>query len=175
MRSSSSTKASSIQNPVGVFEVIPLKNNDLVSLTNYYLCSFSEVLFINASSDSTLTSDLANIAMIKNAGTTYQDGLRWLETRRENWLLILDNADEIKLNLGTYFRASHGNMIITTRNQSVRSHTASSSSFDVSQMGLDDATDLLLTVAGLDSENKGTAADPAQASNFLMLYVSIMA
>ena len=134
------------------------------------------MLFVNASSNTTLTTDLANIATVKNAGKTHKDGLRWFETHRENWLLIFDNADDISLNLEPYFpRVSHGNIIITTRNQSARSLTAPSSSFDVSQMGPADATDLLLKVAGLDSENKSTAAEFAQASDLLTLYENFRA
>jgi hypothetical protein len=134
------------------------------------------VLLIDASSDTTLTSDLANFAQVKNIGKTDKDALHWFVSHRENWLLIFDNADDINMNLGAYFpRTNHGNIIITTRNQSTRNHTAPSSSFDVSQMGPADATDLLLKVAGLDSENKSTAAEFAQASDLLTLYENFRA
>ena len=109
--------------------------------------------------------------MVKNTGKTHKDGLRWFETHRENWLLIFDNADDIGLNLEPYFpRASHGNIIITSRNQSTRHHATPLSSVDVSRMSLEDATDLLLNVAGLSSEDKDTATGFVQASDLLTLH-----
>ena len=133
--------------------------------------SFSEVIIVDASSELTLTSDLANVATVKNVGKTAEDGLRWFETHREKWLLIFDNADDISLNLGKYIpRVNHGNIIITTRNQSARHHASPSSSVDVTVMGLEDATDLLLNVAGLDSDNKSAAAGFVQESDLLTIY-----
>ena len=153
-----------MQNPIGVFTIFPPQNNDLAA-TLTYLCSFSEVLFVNASSATTMSSDLANIAMVKNAGTTYKDGLRWLEMHLENWLLIYDNADDINLNLKPYFpRTNHGNIIITTRNQNARIHANPACSVDVSRMTLGDATSLLLTISGLNLEDKSVATNFVQAS-----------
>src|ERR1700733_11257904 len=111
----------------------------------YHLCSFSEVLLVDASSETTLSSDLANIAMAKNAGKTDNDALHWFGLCRENWLLIFDNADDITLNLRTYFpRGNHGNIIITTRNQDACIHTDSEATCDVSQLNHKDAAALFL-------------------------------
>ena len=66
---------------------------------------------------------------------------------------------------------NYGNVIVTTRNQGVRIHASASSSVDVSRMGPEDATNLLLNVAGLDSESKGEAASFVQASEFATICV----
>ena len=85
--------------------------------------------------------------------------------------MIFDNADDKTLNLETYFlRANHGNIIITTQSQIVRNHASPTSSVNVSRMRLKDATDLLLNVSGLDSENKGAAAAFVEESDLLIMY-----
>ena len=104
----------------------------------------------------------------------HTDALHWLSTHRENWLLIFDNADDTSLNLGAYFPScNHGNIIITTRNQNACVHTAPLSSVDVSQMSQEDATDLLLNVAGLESKDRDVASSFVEASGILLLRVEL--
>ena len=112
------------------------------------------MLLVDATSEATLTSDLANIGRVKNVGKTYQDTLRWLGSQRENWLLIFDNADDITLDLQTYFPpGNHGNIIITTRNQDICMHTDREATCDVSQLNHEDAAALFIRVGQLTFDN----------------------
>jgi len=138
--------------------IIPLSESEPRSKTDtYHRCSFSEVFLVDASSDTTLTSDLANIALVKNAGETDKDALHWFGSHRENWLLIFDNADDTTLNLRTYLpRGKHGNIIITTRNQEAGIHADSEATCDVSQLNHEDAVALFLCVTRLTSSDIST-------------------
>ena len=109
---------------------------------------------MDAGSETNLISDLANFAVVKNIGKTAKDTLHWLRSHRENWVMIFDNADDTSVNLGKYIpRCDHGNVIITTRNETARIHAGRlsrhSSSCDVSQMSLENAIVLFFTVCGL--------------------------
>ncbi|KAH8806695.1 hypothetical protein DL96DRAFT_1764505, partial [Flagelloscypha sp. PMI_526] len=77
-----------------------------------------------------------------------EDALHLLRTTKEEWLLLLDNADDPTLDLRPYISWSHGNVLITTRNREVRLH-APDCSIWVDQLELDDAVELLL-LRGLD-------------------------
>ena len=74
------------------------------------------MFYVDASSESTINADLSNIALAKNIGSTHQDAIDWLSNLNEEWLLIFDNADDVKLPIQVYFPlCSYGNIIITTR------------------------------------------------------------
>lgn len=76
---------------------------------------------VDASNRETITTDLKSIALAQKAGDTYQDALRWFCTTTEPWLLYLDNADDPDLPLHEFIpQCSHGNILITTRNQALK-------------------------------------------------------
>ncbi|KAH8834483.1 hypothetical protein DL96DRAFT_1810742 [Flagelloscypha sp. PMI_526] len=104
---------------------------------------FTDVYFIDASSKFTLENDLIAIASGSSDEPSLDDALHMLRTRREEWLLFFDNADDPSLNLGPYISWSHGNVIITTRNREVCIH-APKCSIWVDRLELNDATELLL-------------------------------
>ena len=78
------------------------------------------VYFLDASTELNIKSDLENI--LRSRGTAYaskdhRDTLTWLATKMENWLVIMDNADDPELRLFPLMpKCGHGNIIITTRN-----------------------------------------------------------
>jgi hypothetical protein len=70
----------------------------------------------------------------------------------EEWLLLINNADDPTLDLRKYFPScSHGNVIVTSRNSETRIHGPLSNS-KVSGLTPDDAKDLLLKVSGVSEE-----------------------
>ncbi|CAF9942639.1 hypothetical protein IMSHALPRED_004336 [Imshaugia aleurites] len=85
--------------------------------------------------------------------------MRWLASRTEHWLLVLDNADDPSLEISRWFPAgARGNIIVTTRNRGLSVATAQSASID--QMDSEEATTLLLKAAGDDKESSRERAEP---------------
>ncbi|KAJ7873460.1 hypothetical protein B0H14DRAFT_3131246 [Mycena olivaceomarginata] len=54
---------------------------------------FSDTFFIDASTIATIDTGLKNIAVGKGSGDSLQDGLLWLASRVEEWLLVFDSTD----------------------------------------------------------------------------------
>src|SRR3984957_5138930 len=115
---------------------------------------FSEVFFIDASTVETITADLRSIAVAKGAGDPENDALTCLSRKREEWLLLFNNADDTMLNLRDYFPCcSHGNILITSRNYDIRQHaTGQRSHCKVSGLTETEAERLLLDVAGINDD-----------------------
>ncbi|KAJ7724142.1 P-loop containing nucleoside triphosphate hydrolase protein [Mycena metata] len=108
---------------------------------------FSDIFFIDTSTIATIDTGLKNIAVLKNFGDSPQDGLLWLTSKVEEWLLLFDNADDPSINLKDFIpQCNHGNIIITSRNPGLRVYARSNSSL-VSDMEKEDAVALLLKSA----------------------------
>ena len=89
---------------------------------------------------------MTNIALLNEIGETADDAVTWLTEKRENWLLLFDNADDIKLDLSRFFPScSHGNILITTRNHETCVH-APDFNYNVGSLTPEDARELLLRV-----------------------------
>ncbi|KAF8128828.1 P-loop containing nucleoside triphosphate hydrolase protein [Mycena galopus ATCC 62051] len=111
--------------------------------------SFTNRLLVDASSTETIETGLKNIALAKQIGNSSQDGLRWLASQHEAWIMFLDNADNPKINLNQFFpKCNHGNVIITTRNPNLKIYGAHSL---VSDLDESDAIALLLKSAMQDN------------------------
>jgi hypothetical protein len=116
--------------------------------------SFTDNFFLDASTTETIETGLKNIASVKNIGNTSQDALKWLANNQEDWLLFYDNADDPKIDLNRFIpQCNHGNIIITTRNPTLRSYAGAH--FAVSDMEESDAVELLLKSAGQDISSAG--------------------
>ncbi|KAJ6547959.1 hypothetical protein DFH09DRAFT_632177 [Mycena vulgaris] len=121
---------------------------------------FSDIFLIDTSTTETIDTGLKNIAATQNAGSTAQDGLDWLSSKPADWLLFFDNADDPKIDLNNFFpHRKHGNILITSRNPSLRVYAGGHSL--VSDMEEPDAVDLLLTSAAqaITPGNKEIAAE----------------
>ena len=75
--------------------------------------------------------------------------LRWLANQSNGrWMLFFDNADDVDLNLNTFFPpCASGNILITTRNRELRHYASDGSDHNVIGMEADDATKLLLRLS----------------------------
>ncbi|KAF8602171.1 TPR-like protein, partial [Ceratobasidium sp. AG-I] len=89
-----------------------------------------------------------------NIEETPEAALAWLISQKKRWLLVLNNADDPKLNLRECFPACiHGDILITTRNQQMRAHTHGSGSYcSVGGMLPQDALALMLKASGAGEE-----------------------
>jgi hypothetical protein len=80
------------------------------------------------------------IARDANAGDSYQQGLSWLARQVDEWLLVLDNADDTSLNLGVWMPLStKGNILITSRNQQCCIHSSPDRNAEIGRMNEEEA------------------------------------
>ncbi|KAJ7747516.1 hypothetical protein B0H16DRAFT_1888734, partial [Mycena metata] len=108
---------------------------------------FSEVFYVDATNGQTLADDLRTLAPTA-VGESAEAILRWLAGKREEWLLLFDNADDTQLDLSKFFPpCTFGNILITTRNQELCVHASSDSDSGVSDMDQEDARDLLFRLS----------------------------
>ncbi|KAF8598137.1 FabD/lysophospholipase-like protein [Ceratobasidium sp. AG-I] len=116
---------------------------------------FWDVFYIDATSHQTASAGLTALAKAANAGTTQEEALVWLESKQERWLLVLNNADDPKLNLQQFFpKCAHGDILVTTRNQEMRTHTRGTGHFcRVGGMLPEDALELMLRVSPAEGKN----------------------
>ncbi|KAJ6488940.1 P-loop containing nucleoside triphosphate hydrolase protein [Mycena sanguinolenta] len=112
---------------------------------------FKDQFFVDASSMETIETGLMNIAAARRIGNSLQDALTWLASRRENWLLLFDNADDPQINLNRFFpKCPHGNIIVTSRNPGLKVYGAYS---QVSDLKARDSVTLLLKSAGEETSS----------------------
>src|SRR5271169_5442667 len=116
-------------------------------------CPDAPVYFVNASAEESLKADFENI--IRSRGGEHrtgscQDALTWLAAKSDDWLVIMDNADDPSFRLLPYIAQSpHGNVIITTRNVN-QAMLAPNSSHHLEGLSTEDAIRLILTASGYE-------------------------
>ncbi|KAJ7872411.1 hypothetical protein B0H13DRAFT_2553388 [Mycena leptocephala] len=150
---------------------IALKFLDMIS--RHQAPRFTKQFFINASSLQTLDTALKNIAIAHKIGTSSEDGLLWLISQREEWMLLFDNADNPSIDLFQFFpECTHGNIIITSRNPQLAVHGPRSHS-RVGDMDEIDAIDLLLLSAVKEKtiESAQNASEIVKELSFLPLAI----
>lgn len=139
----------------------------MFQLIHFLATRFSDVFFIDASTAQTIRTNLKNIALAKGIGESASDAMDWLTRRREEWLLLFNNADDPKLNLNRFFPSgSHGNILITSRNHEICLH-AGHSSYKVSSMTPEDARKLLLEMI----ENDNTKETQRLAASIVKVHL----
>ncbi|KAJ7445461.1 hypothetical protein FB451DRAFT_1433230 [Mycena latifolia] len=130
---------------------------------------FPDVYFVDSSSQQTIENDLVTLALTKKVGKTFQDSLRWLSNQHTEWLIVFNNADDVNLNLGQYFPSgSHGNILVTSRNPDLRQ--LAQAAHKVEEMALEEATNLLLSVAQYDItevDNRDVGKQIVQAGAYI--------
>ncbi|KAJ7452321.1 hypothetical protein FB451DRAFT_1374164 [Mycena latifolia] len=130
---------------------------------------FSEIYFLDSSSEQTIENDLVTLALAKKAGKTFKDGLLWLSHQHREWLMVFNNADDIHLKLVQYFPSgSRGNILITSRNPNLGQ--VAKAVHKVEQMALEEAIDLLLSSAQygiMEDNNRDLGRRIVQAGAFI--------
>lgn len=118
---------------------------------------------MDVSSTNTAEQSFSKLARSCQAGDDLEAFKKWLSNRTEHWLLVLDNADDLSLDIAPYFPVgARGTIIITTRNpQHELYKTVEGGSAQVDTMGSDEATSLLLK-ASLTDENDQSSKTRAQ-------------
>lgn len=121
--------------------------------TNWCLARFSDVFFVDATNEETITTDLEAVTP-PGTEQSVEAARSWLAGQDNgNWLLIFNNADDTDLNLGQFFPSSRSaNILITTRNQELL--ILSSSAKKVADMEHEDAVKLLFKLSKVDETHK---------------------
>ena len=119
--------------------------------------SFSSFFWIDASSVGTITQGLKGLCNLPAAQSSGLDGspesaLHWIGLLKENYIMVFDNADVLSpAELEAYLPSGRGgNILITSRNSTMRNLTSPEHSLEVTEMEEDDAIELLLKASYLD-------------------------
>ncbi|KAF8165882.1 P-loop containing nucleoside triphosphate hydrolase protein [Crassisporium funariophilum] len=118
---------------------------------------FSDIFWIDASSLDTIMASIKGIARSSGAKAAGVDGsvedvLHWIGSLMTQWLLIFDNADGAPEVVEEFLPpGSRGNILITSRNPSVRRITSANNSLELAEMQEEDAVTLLLKASCLDT------------------------
>ena len=103
------------------------------------------------------------------------DFKRWLVNSVDDWLMIIDNADDPSLDVSQFFPAGNrGSIIITTRNPDCRIHATVGSS-EIGQLHQEEAVNLLMKasdVAETDDTLRPQAQAVAQTLGYLALAIT---
>jgi hypothetical protein len=102
------------------------KTQTAIEYAYRYQDHYTRIIWLNSESRETLTSDVARLAREINTPGCYNEDhsivvrgfLNWLETQR-NWLLILDNVEDIALARNYMPKSNQGHFLLTTRRQAV--------------------------------------------------------
>jgi tetratricopeptide (TPR) repeat protein len=126
---------------------------DHKTLTANHEYRFWAIFWVDASSKASLERGFIDIANKCEIQDRTLDGAKlWLANINEEWLCIMDNADDRYIDYATYFPSGHkGSILITTRNQDCSSHsTVGQETLD--NLDPEDATTLLLKASGVNED-----------------------
>ena len=125
----------------------------------------SHVFWVDASSEESITMSLKGISSISAAQGSCLDGsvesvLQWMSGIQEEWLIVFDNADDTPVYVMERFipPGNRGNILITSRNRSMRSLILSENIIEINEMEEADAISLLLKASYLDASAEHTEA-----------------
>jgi tetratricopeptide (TPR) repeat protein len=112
---------------------------------------FWGIFWIDATSDETANGDFSKIAGM-NGLEGFEAGKQWIGSRKNNWLLIIDNADNPSNDIFNYFPPGpQGCILITSRNPDTRqygtNHQGDSGYSELRGMDGEDGVTLLLKSA----------------------------
>jgi hypothetical protein len=131
--------------------------------------SFSSVFWIDASSVGTITQGLEGICNLPAAQFSGLDclpgsALLWIGSLQENYIMVFDNADVLSpAELEAYLPPGRGgNILITSRNPTLRSLTPPKSCLEVTEMEENDAIELLLKASCLDPSSMEFQAEASK-------------
>lgn len=105
---------------------------------------FWGIFWIDASSIENAERALSQIGQLGGLGATHDAGMSWLTGLDTPWLLVIDNADDPKINYSRFFPpGERGNILVTSRNSDCKIH-ATIGYLEFGNVGGEDAITLLL-------------------------------
>jgi len=136
------------------------KTQICLKFTEEMKASFSKIFWIDASSENTILLCLNGIAANADAKAAGVDGspesvLQWLQNLREEWLMLFDNADLGPEVVEKFIPSGvTGNILITSRNGSLKRLTGYRNAMVLNQMEENAAVSLLLQTASISDPSK---------------------
>ena len=118
-------------------------------------CRFSHVFWIDASSEDTIVVGLKGVCShpeAKAAGISVlsKSALIWIASLQSQWLLVFDNADGAHEVVEKFIPCgSQGNILVTSRNQSLGHIISYENCFEVDQMAEKEGISLLMKASNL--------------------------
>jgi tetratricopeptide (TPR) repeat protein len=117
---------------------------------------FDQIFSIDGNSESSIQADLvSHIRSLSplNAQTSLKDAFLWLvDPRNTQWLLFIDNVDDIEMNLAAFLPdCNHGSILVTTRNRHLgRLASKKECHIELDVMSEDEALDMLQRTVSSD-------------------------
>ncbi|KAJ7189420.1 P-loop containing nucleoside triphosphate hydrolase protein [Mycena pura] len=134
---------------------------------------FSITCLIDTSTRETIDTSFKNIALKLKIGETAEAAIQRFTAKKEEWLLLFDNADEPSIDLNKFFpQCNHGNIIITSRNPGLCVYAGADTHVD--NMEESDAVVLLLKGAALENIPKNRVASTAIVKELACLPLAII-
>lgn len=129
---------------------------------------WSDIVYADATSVETIETTLSGFSVLKGIGDTYRSTLHWLESNQGRWLLVLDNADDLRVDILKYIpNSSRGSILITTRSQElVQLAEGAGLGCNISGMESDESLRLLVKASHL--ENETTTHEDMDAAKALL-------
>jgi len=131
-------------------------------------CRFSHVFWIDASSEDTISLGLKGLcshpeAKVAGVSVSSQSALTWIGSLQSEWLLVFDSANGAPEVVEKFIPpGSKGNVLVTSRNQSLGRVTSYENSLEVDQMAQEEAISLLLKASHLTGHSEGVYSTAQQ-------------
>lgn len=120
------------------------------------------MFWVDASSAESLKRGYINIANVCGLEPNTDVVRRWLSNIPESWALILDNADDPRLDLSPYFPVGNrGVILIAGRNLECKAH-ATVGSYELGAMSEDEAVTLMLKTVGVSDFSSPSVRETAR-------------
>ena len=114
---------------------------------------FGAYFGIDASSTESLERGYLQVAKVCGLEPHVDAVKQWLSNISESWALILDNADDPRLDISPYFPVGNrGIILITTRNPDCQIH-ATVGSYELDAMEADEAVTLIRRTIGVRDQS----------------------
>lgn len=136
---------------------------------------FWGIFWIDASSQTTSNQGFLEISRICGIAKNSKFVRQWLSNIQDDWLLIIDNADDPSMDVSEFFpTGSRGTILLTTRNPDCRIHSTVGSC-ELGQMNIEEAITLLLKATGAEDvaneASRNKALPVTQTVGFLALAI----
>ncbi|KAN0070627.1 hypothetical protein V8E54_011496 [Elaphomyces granulatus] len=126
------------------------KTQICTKFANIHREMFWGIFWIDASTPMTIQQGFQDIAQRCGLDAKPDVVKRWLSNIPHDWLLIIDNADDTKMDISTIFPVGNqGSILVTTRNPHCTIH-ATVGSHELGEMGLDEGVKLFLRAANVE-------------------------